>query len=427
MSGQKLHVDIFDLVTSIAKIIDLMSPAVGSHHMQVAYWVFQLGNTLHFSEDEKFELVIAAALHDIGAFTLKERLDLLEFEETKTSEHAIAGSLILDRFKPFTSIAKLVKFHHTAWQNGKGAFLSGEAVPEGSHLIHLADRVAVRISPQKPVLGQIRGICEAIAEQKGDVFVPEHVNALLKIMNREYIWLDVTSDFLDSIIERLVRSQTREFTMEQLVDFSQLICRLIDFKSEFTAAHSSGVAAVAVELSRLNDFSYGDRRLIEIAAYLHDVGKLAIPSEILEKQDKLTENEQFIMRSHVYYTYQMLAPFEVLKPLSEWASFHQERLNGTGYPFGLNAVDLPAGSRIMAVADVFTALTENRPYREGMDTKSAMTVLQSMVDKGELDKHLVDMVFEHWQALNEIRASAQQEAMEEYNSFLAELNQHVNV
>jgi HD-GYP domain-containing protein (c-di-GMP phosphodiesterase class II) len=213
--------------------------------------------------------------------------------------------------------------------------------------------------------------------------------------------------------------------MKQLVDFSRLICRLIDFKSEFTAAHSSGVAAVAVELSKLNNFSPADRRLIEIAAFLHDVGKLAIPSEILEKQDKLTKDEQFIMRSHVYYTYQMLEPFDVLKPLSDWASFHQERLNGTGYPFGLNAADLPVGSRIMAVADVFTALTEDRPYRKGLDTKGAMTVLQSMVDKGELDNHLIDMVFKHWNKLNRIRKSAQQEAINEYNLFLTVLNHHV--
>jgi HD-GYP domain-containing protein (c-di-GMP phosphodiesterase class II) len=427
MSGQKLHVDIFDLVRSIASIIDLMSPAVGSHHMQVAYWVYQLGDALNYSDDEKFEFVIAAALHDIGAFTLKERLDLLEFEETKPGEHARAGNLILDRFKPFSSIAQLVKFHHTPWQNGDGAFQNGEPVPVGSHLIHLADRVAVKIKREEPVLSQVHGIIEAISEQKGRAFVPEHVDALLELTKREYIWLDATSDSLDVIITRLVRSQTREFSMKQLVDFSQLICRLIDFKSEFTAAHSSGVAAVAVELSRLIGFPYYECRLIEIAAYFHDVGKLAIPSEILEKQDKLTENERFIMRSHVYYTYQMLEPFDVLKPLSEWASFHQERLNGTGYPFGLDATDLPDGARIMAVADVFTALTEDRPYRKGMDTKSAMSVLQSMVNKGELDGRLVDMVFNYYETLNEIRASAQQEAMDEYNAFQAKLNQQVNV
>jgi len=425
MSREKLSVDIFDLVTSAARVVDLMSHAVGSHHMQVAYWVYQLSEALKFSDDEKFEIVIAATLHDIGAFSLQERLDLLEFEETKTAEHAIAGSLILDRFKPFSSIAKLVKFHHIPWRHGSGSLQNGESVPIGSHLIHLADRVAVRISGKQPVLSQVRDICNAISVQRGEVFVPEHVDALLNMMKQEYIWLDATSDSIDAILKRTVRYRTKEFSTKELVDFSKLICCLIDFKSEFTAAHSSGVAAVAVELSKLTGFSKNEQRFIEIAAYLHDVGKLAIPSEILEKKENLTENEWFIMRSHVYYTYQMLGPFDMLKPISEWASLHQERLNGTGYPFGLNAADLSPGARIMAVADVFTALTEDRPYRKGMDIKSAGSVLQSMVDKGELDGNLVDMVFRHSKALNKIRGTAQQEAIYEYNTFQTVLSRHV--
>jgi len=412
----------FDLVTSIARIIDMMSSEVGRHHMQVAYWVYQLGDALNFSDDEKFEFVVAAALHDIGAFSLKERMAILEFEDTRPGEHARAGSFILAGFKPFSSIARLVKYHHTPWRNGEGAFHNGDSVPIGSHLIHLADRVAVKISHKEPVLSQIQGICKAISAQEGEMFVPEHVDALLKIAKREYVWLDATSDSLVTILKRLIRSQTREFSMDQMVDFSRLICRLIDFKSKFTAAHSSGVAAVAVALARMNGFTYNEHRIIEIAAYLHDVGKLAIPSEILEKQDKLTDTEQFVMHSHVYYTYQMLEPFEMLMPLSDWASFHQERLNGTGYPFGLDASDLPDGARIMAVADVFTALTEDRPYRKGMDTQSAMKVLKSMVEKGELDNDQVEMVFAHSETLNDIRNLAQKEAISEYNSFQTKLN-----
>ena len=165
MSRQNLPVDMFDLVTSIARIIDLMSPAVGNHHMRVAYWVYQLGQALRFSEEQTFELVLAAALHDIGAFSLEERLELLEFEDTKPGEHAMAGSLILEQFKPFSSIARLVKFHHLPWKDGSGAIQNGERVPIGSHLIHLADRVAVKILPDKPVLSQIHGICEAVREQ----------------------------------------------------------------------------------------------------------------------------------------------------------------------------------------------------------------------------------------------------------------------
>lgn len=411
----------FDLVSSIARIVDMMSPAVGSHHMQVAYLADRLSEELNLSDDDRFELYIAGALHDIGAFSLQDRLDLLEFEDTKPGEHSIAGSLILDTFKPFSPMAQLIKFHHVPWKNGRGATQGGESVPMGSHIIHLADRVAVQISRRTPVLGQVRGICNAISARSGEIFVPEHVDALLKIAKREYIWLDAVSDSIEVILRRTVVHQRRELTIEELVDFSRLICRLIDFKSEFTASHSSGVAAVAVQLAKLAGFSRYERRLIEIAAYLHDLGKLAIPSEILEKRDTLTEDEWFIMRSHVYYTFQVLEPFEMLRAVSSWGSLHQERLNGTGYPFGLMADDLPLGSRIMAVADVFTALTEDRPYRKGMTPESTTAVLQAMVDADELDKNLVDLIFNHYETMNQMRDTAQKEATREYHGFQTDL------
>jgi HD-GYP domain-containing protein (c-di-GMP phosphodiesterase class II) len=131
------------------------------------------------------------------------------------------------------------------------------------------------------------------------------------------------------------------------------------------------------------------------------------------------------MRSHVYNTYQTLESFEVLSLVSQWGSLHQERLNGTGYPFGLSADDLPLGARIMAVADVFTALTEDRPYRKGMDTTSAMTVLQTMADNGELDVGLIARVFRHYEMLNSIRQTAQREAMNEYHSFQSDLERNL--
>ena len=419
-----LRVNILDLAISIAKVVDLMNPVIGRHHMQVAYWAYQLADALAFPDEEKFEIFIAGLLHDIGAFSLKERLDLMRFEDTEPGKHAVAGSLILQRFQPFASIARMVKFHHLPWGHGKGAFHDGEPVPAGSHMVHLADRVAVKINCEKPVLAQVRGICESISSLKGEIFVPEHVGALLTKEHQEYIWLDATSNDIENILKRTVLCSTREFSTQQLVEFSQLICRLIDFKSEFTATHSSGVAAVAVEMAMLTGFSRNERRMIEIAGYLHDLGKLAIPSEILEKKGRLNENEQFIMRAHVYHTYQTLETFEVLRLVSQWGSLHQERLNGTGYPFGLAADDLPLGARIMAVADVFTALTEDRPYRKGMDTKSTMAVLQSMADKGELDTSLVALVFRHYDHLNTIRESAQFQAMKEYNTFHDTLERH---
>ena len=118
------------------------------------------------------------------------------------------------------------------------------------------------------------------------------------------------------------------------------------------------------------------------------------------------------------------SPHVVARPLpaqARTAALHQERVNGTGYPFGYKGEELPLGSRIMAVADVFTALTEDRPYRKGLDKKRTMEVLQSMVDDVELDERLINVVIDNFEEMNQIRASAQQEAILEYLEFKASL------
>jgi HD-GYP domain-containing protein (c-di-GMP phosphodiesterase class II) len=111
----------------------------------------------------------------------------------------------------------------------------------------------------------------------------------------------------------------------------------------------------------------------------------------------------------------------MLGMINSWAALHQERLDGSGYPFGYKKEELTLGSRIIAVADVFTALMEDRPYRKGMAKKRAADVLHSMVGNGELDKNLVDKVLDNFDEINEIRESAQKEAVREYDEFQAML------
>lgn len=153
----------------------------------------------------------------------------------------------------------------------------------------------------------------------------------------------------------------------------------------------------------------------------HDLGKLAIPSEILEKRDKLSDDEWFVMRSHVYYTHHVLESINMIGMVNPWGSLHQERLNGSGYPFGYKGDKLSVGSRIMAIADIFTALTEDRPYRKGMLKNEANNVLLSMADKEELDKDIVSIVLENYDGLNDIRMSSQKKAKSEYKEFQASL------
>jgi HD-GYP domain-containing protein (c-di-GMP phosphodiesterase class II) len=424
MSADKLRINIFDTVLFVARIANVMVPALGNHLLQVAYLAYRLAEELKLPDDRRFELFMAGALHDIGALSLDGRLDLLGFEDNKSDEHSIAGSLILKTFQPFSKISELIKFHHVPWKNGKGAFQNGESVSRYSHLIHLVDRVAVKISGQTLAPGQVQHICHEISVQKGELFVPEHVDAFLNMAGREDIWPDVVSKSIETVLKRTVPYEEKEVSNEKMLGLSRLIARLISFKSRFTAEHSSGVASVAVEMSRFSGFSKHDQRLIEIAAYLHDLGKLAIPSPILEKQDKLSDVERSIMQSHVYHTYQVLEPFEMFRIAGFWGTLHQERLNGTGYPFGLTSDELPMGARIMAVADVFTALTENRPYRKGMNTEDAKGALKSMVNAGELDGHLVELVFQHYDEINTIRASAQKKTVADHHIFQEILHCH---
>jgi len=94
MSAGKLRVNVFDLVAAIARVVDMMSPAVGSHHMQVAYLAYRLSEELNLPADKRYELFIAGALHDIGAFSLQERIDLLEFEDAKPGQQKSSNRLL---------------------------------------------------------------------------------------------------------------------------------------------------------------------------------------------------------------------------------------------------------------------------------------------------------------------------------------------
>ena len=204
--------------------------------------------------------------------------------------------------------------------------------------------------------------------------------------------------------------------LDVLKSFSSVFSRIIDFRSRFTATHSSGVAAVALELTAISGFSSRECRMMEIAGYLHDLGKLAIPAEILEKNSALTYEEFNEMRKHPYYTYTILKKIKGFEHIASWAAYHHEKLNGEGYPFHLKGADFSKFARIIAVADIFTAITEDRPYRAGMDSIRALKILRGMVAEGAIDKSIVDLLEENFSRINDTRVTAQEKALLEYSA-----------
>lgn len=414
---KELRIPLFDMVMCLSDAMDLVSQVVVDHHKRVAYIALSMAAEMGLSTEEQNNLLWAGLLHDSGAFSLKEKLDLLQFEVENPYKHAKLGYLLFKGFEPFSKIAILIRYHHTRWDEGRGSEFRGDEVPMGSHILHLADRVAVFIRREKEVLGQVKGICERIEKNSGTMFVPELVDAFRSLSTKEYFWLDAVSPSISSILARRSGLVTIELDMVGLLDLAKLFCQIIDFRSRFTATHSSGVAATAETLSRLIGFSERECQMTRAAGYLHDLGKLAVPAEILEKPAKLTENEFNVIKSHTFYTYRILETISDLDVINAWASFHHERLDGKGYPFHHKGEDLSPGSRIMAVADVFTAITEGRPYRKGMSNDKALQVLQQMAQVSALDSDVVSTLRIHYDEVNSIRIAAQAAASKEYQEF----------
>ena len=138
----------------------------------------------------------------------------------------------------------------------------------------------------------------------------------------------------------------------------------LDLKDSETEGHSKRVTAYTIALARAMGISPADIRVIARGAYLHDIGKMAIPDEILRKPDKLNPEEERIMRDHCTQGYQILRKIPFLSEAAAIVYTHQEHFDGTGYPSGLRGMEIPIGARIFAVADALDAITSDRPYRK---------------------------------------------------------------
>ena len=134
-----------------------------------------------------------------------------------------------------------------------------------------------------------------------------------------------------------------------------------------------------------------------LAGAFHDLGKMAVGNDILEKPARLTDEEYEKMKNHAGYTYLLLSEVNDFEEIRDWAAFHHEKLDGTGYPFGKTADELNEPERMMTCIDIYQALTEPRPYKEGMSHEKACSILEEMVEKGQLDAKITQLIKETFQ------------------------------
>lgn len=404
--GKIAFTNTHDLMTALARSMNAISPVVENHHEQVAYLSYHLACELGLSGMDHELTVIAALLHDIGAIFTDKPADTLDYE-SNALQLARVGAHLMNDTGVLSDSGIIIRNAQDPWSNICNTDIAPEAFLVCSSVVHLADRVSICLNDQEPALDQVPRV-KAIAEAgAGDEFCPVVVDAFKRVAARPHVWMDLVYHPFDLMS---YVGEAHPLTLEETVGFTRFLGRLIDFRSPFTAMHSAGVRASAVKLAELMGMSEDERLMMAIAGDLHDLGKIRVPREILEKPGKLTDAEFNIIQEHAYFTYQILHPIEGFGQICEWAALHHEKLDGTGYPFRLQANQIPLGARIMAVADIFSAISEERPYRAGMPREQVERIMRENVKRGATCGAVTRVLFEHFDEVDQARDEASHEA-----------------
>jgi HD-GYP domain-containing protein (c-di-GMP phosphodiesterase class II) len=262
--------------------------------------------------------------------------------------------------------------------------LSGDEIPLLARITCLSQTAEVFFAAHG-----VAAAYEVVRERRGRWFDPQLADIVLAIGADDDLWSDLARDDVPAQVLALEPAD-RVLALDDagLDRICESFADVIDAKSPFTARHSRGVAAYSGAIADELGFRPAERRELHRAGLLHDIGKLGIPNTILDKPAKLTDEEFARMRQHPAFTQAILAGIPAFADISVIAAAHHERLDGRGYHRGVPAGDLPVSARALAAADVFEALTAERPYRSPLEPDEALALARR--DPGHLDQQCVE-------------------------------------
>lgn len=256
--------------------------------------------------------------------------------------------------------------------SGKPEGLLAGQIPLNANIALLAQVVDVFLAEQ----GREAAVAE-IQAREGTWFAPNLVEAFLRVQDRVEFWQGLDSE---TLAERLYAMEpaVREITIDEayLDDVASAFADVVDAKSPFTANHSSRVTLYADMIAEEMGLQPGHRRWLRRAALLHDIGKLAVSNQVLDKPGKLDDREWRSIREHPWHSERILERVSAFADIAPIAGTHHERLDGKGYPYGLKDDEICLETRILTVADVFDALAAERPYRAAMPVAEALEIIE---------------------------------------------------
>ncbi|MEG0274492.1 MAG: HD domain-containing protein [Longicatena sp.] len=389
-------IDGYKLMSILRHTLNKLDYRLIDHGYRVAYMAWKCalfeGN---LQPEELRDFTITSFLHDIGAYKTDDIEKMVEFETQDIMKHSVYGYLFLKYLAPLKDYSRAILCHHMPYNK-----LKNYNIPEWKYIqiLFICDRFDILMT-----------IYNDVQEAKNKLL--EHSETLFSLdMLDLFFQADVEHHFIEDVYLKDIELDFSEISKilhsdEELRAYLDMITYSIDFRSEYMITHTMTTNRIALHIGKLMQVSTSELEKIDLGSIFHDLGKIGIPSEILDFPGKLDDEQMIIMRKHVDYTIEILDHL-IEEDIVQIAVRHHEKLNGTGYPLGLNENDLTMNERIVAVADIVSALYEQRSYKAALQKHEIVKILRSNVNHHELDSTIVETTIAHY---DEIIAQVQKE------------------
>lgn len=394
---EDVNVDLRRVLFEIAYALDAVGVDDIYHGHRVAYIAYRCAQRLGWSEERVQTVFSLGLIHDCGVSEKAECTELLQnFVPLSTESHCVKGYELLHACRHLSDLAIPILYHHTWWKDLARLDVVSEENKQYAALVFLSDRLDYLHGPESlDAFGNITNegkqtiLCELKANS-GTMFEPNQVEKMSDLIACDDFWFSMEARYIENLSNTFSKMPlfSSDIGLEGSIEVAELFAQIVDAKSSFTYQHSLHVAQLTEFMARKLGYSNQTSRTLYLAGLIHDIGKLKTPSSILHKPSTLTDEEYACIKRHATDSRHALQSMFTNSKVIQWASNHHERLDGSGYPLGLTAESLDGPSRLVAVADVFQALTQSRPYRAGLPLENAISIIGDLVDKGKLDKQV---------------------------------------
>lgn len=388
-----------EVTYALSEALDYVGMDDTLHGKRVAYMAAEVAKKLGWEQDRINHIIMIGMLHDCGVSSTDVHHHLVtELDWDNSQAHCIRGEMLLQKVSLYHDYAPVILYHHTHWDTLPASL--DKEIKENTNLIYLTDRVdALRVQLGGETISQKNAIKKTLQKFSGQMFSPELIEAFESTAIADSFWYFLDQESLEGYFNDWIElSEPIDLSFYTLKCIAKMFADVVDAKSTFTAKHTYGVAALALFISKHYGLSQAQHEIIELASFFHDLGKLRVADKILSKEGPLDEEERSQMNRHGFDSNVILRKIKGFHEIAQIAAMHHETLDGKGYPYHLSGDQIPIEARILAVADIFQALVQNRPYRSGLSAEEAMKIVESMCDEAKLDASIVNIVRQHLSA-----------------------------